>query len=59
MLQKGRKNASRQRVCERQRNGFAIGGNKSFFVGCNMSGNRQYKTVALPLMTKCWLGSEK
>ena len=43
MLQKGRENAGRQRVCERQRNIFATEGNKLFFVGCDMSGNRQYK----------------
>ena len=52
MLQKGRKTAADSEFCERQRNAFATGGNKLFFVGCDMLGNRQYKTAAPPLMTK-------
>ena len=61
MLQKRQEKAGRLRVCERQRNGFAIEGNKLFFVECDMSGSRQYKTVALSLMIKqlIWLESEK
>ena len=52
MLQKAGKTPADSEFCERQRNVFAIGGNKLFFVGCDMSGNRQYKTAALPLITK-------
>ena len=47
MLQKGRKTPTDSKFCERQRNAFAAKGNKIFFVGCGISGNRQYKTAAL------------
>ena len=48
MLQKGRKTRADSEFCERQRNAFATEGNKLFFVGCDISDNRQYKTAVLP-----------
>ncbi len=47
MLQKGRKTPTDSEFCERQRNAFVTERNKVFFVGCDISGNRQYKTATL------------
>ena len=47
MLQKAGKTQEDSEFCERQRNVFATGGNKLFFVGCDMLGNRRYKIRCL------------